>query len=55
MTWSSYARWDRPEAPLPLQIKATNWLHADEIDASNGDLIVEINEVIAGNMTALKN
>jgi hypothetical protein len=55
MTWSSCARWDRLEAPLPLQIKATNWPPANEIDASNGDLVVAITEVIARNMTLLEN
>jgi hypothetical protein len=38
-----------PEAPLPLQIMATTWPPADEIDTYNADLIVAIIEVIAGN------
>jgi hypothetical protein len=38
-----------------LQIKATNWPPANEIDASNGDLVVAITEVIARNMTLLEN
>jgi hypothetical protein len=32
-----------------LQIKVTNWPHDDEIDACNGDLVMAITEVIAGN------
>jgi hypothetical protein len=32
----------------PLQIKATNWPHADEIDIYNSDLIATITKVIVG-------
>ena len=55
MTRSSCPRWKRPEAPLLLQIKATNWLPADEIDPCNGDLVVTITEVIAGNTIPTEN
>ena len=49
MTWSRFPRRGLPEAPLPLQIKATNWPPANEINASNNDLVVAITEVIAEN------
>jgi hypothetical protein len=39
-----------PKAPLPLQIKATNWPPANKIDTCNDDLLKTITEVIAGNM-----
>ena len=48
MTQNRCPRRDLPEASLPLQIKATNWPPADEIDTCNDDLIVTITEVIAG-------
>jgi hypothetical protein len=44
-----------PEAPVPLQIKATKWPSANEIDACNGDLVVTITEVIAVNAMSTKN
>jgi hypothetical protein len=44
-----------PRSILPLQIKAINWLPADEIDACNDDLIVAITEVIAGHTIPTKN
>jgi hypothetical protein len=37
-----------------LQIKATNWSPADEIDAYNSDLIMAITEVIAGHTIPTK-
>lgn len=41
-------------APLPLQIMATNWPLADEINACNSDLDIAITEVIAGNKMSIK-
>jgi hypothetical protein len=38
-----------------LQIKVTNCPRTDEIDAYNGNLVVAIIEVIAGNMIPTKN
>jgi hypothetical protein len=38
-----------------LQIKATNWPPADEIDACNDDHVVAITEVIARNMIPIEN
>jgi hypothetical protein len=38
-----------------LQIKAANWPTADEIDTCNGDLVITITEVIAGNTIPTKN
>jgi len=38
-----------------LQIKATNWPPADEIDPCNNDLVVTITEVIAGNTISTEN
>jgi hypothetical protein len=38
----------------PLQIMPINCPHADEINACNDDLVVAINEVIAGNKTLTK-
>ena len=38
-----------------MQINVTNWSSADEIDACNGDFVVAITEVIAGNMIPTKN
>ena len=55
MTRSSCPCWKCPEAPLPLQIKATNWPPADEIDPCNNDLVVTITEVIAGNTISTEN
>ena len=55
MTRSRCPRRGLPEAPIPLQIKVTNWPPADEIDACNGDLIVAITEVIAGNTILTEN
>ena len=55
MTRSSCPRWKRPEAPLLLQIKATNWLPADEIDVCNDDLVVVITEVIADHTNLAEN
>ena len=55
MTRSSCPRWKRPEAPLPLQTKVTNWPLSDEIDARNDDLAVTITEVIAGHTIPTEN
>jgi hypothetical protein len=55
MTQSHYPRRGLPEAPLPFQIKATNWSSADEIDAYNDDLVAAITEVIAENMMPTEN
>jgi hypothetical protein len=55
MAQSSCPHWGRQEAPSPLQIKATNWPSANKIDTCNGDLIVAITEVIAGNTIPTKN
>jgi len=41
-------------APLLLQIRATNWPLADEINACNGDIIMAITEVIASNKMPTK-
>ena len=49
MTWSRCLRTGLPEGPLPLQIEATNWPPANEIDACNDDLVMAITEVIAEN------
>jgi hypothetical protein len=38
------------EAPLPLQIKATNWPPVDETDVCNNDLVMAITEVIVGHV-----
>jgi hypothetical protein len=48
-------RLGRLEASFPLQIMATTWSAADEIDACNGDFIVAIIEVIAINTILTKN
>ena len=55
MTRSSCPYWKCLEAHLPLQIKATNWPPADEIDPCNNDLVVTITEVIAGNTISTEN
>ena len=55
MTQSRCPHRGLPAAPLPLQIKATNWPSADEIDAYNDDLIMAIIEVIAVNMIPTEN
>jgi hypothetical protein len=55
MTWSRCPRIGLPKAPLPFQIKATNWPPADKTDACNGDLTVAITEVIVGNTIPSKN
>ena len=47
MIHSGSVRRGFPEGPLPLQIGATNWLPANEIDACNDDLVVAITQVIA--------
>ena len=47
MTRSHCLRRGLLEGPFPLQIMATNWPPADEIDACNDDLVVVITEVIA--------
>ena len=49
MTCSRCLHRGLPEGPLPLQIEATNWPLANEIDACNDDLVVTITEVIAEN------
>jgi hypothetical protein len=38
-----------------MQIKATNWLPTDEVDACNGDLVVAITEVIVGHTILAEN
>ena len=55
MTWSRCFRRGLPEGPLPLQIEATNWPLANEIDACNDDLVVTITEVIAEHTNPTRN
>ena len=55
MTWSRCLRRGLPEGPLPLQIEATNWPPANEIDACNDDLVVTITEVIAEHTNPTRN
>jgi hypothetical protein len=46
---------EAPRSTPPLQINATNWPSADEIDVCNSDLVMAITEVITRNMIATKN
>jgi hypothetical protein len=55
MTPSSYLRWGRLEAPLPLQVMVTIGPPSDNIDACNDDLIVAIIKVIAWNIVPTEN
>jgi hypothetical protein len=55
MTQSNYPCWECLGARLPLQIMATNWPPADEIDACSSALAVAITKVILGHKTSSKN
>ena len=53
MTRSRCLRRGLPEGPLLLQIMATNWPPADEIDACNDDMV--ITEIIADHTNPAEN
>ena len=55
MTQSRCLHREFPEGPLPLQIEATSWPPANELNACNDDLVVAIIEVIAEHTNPSRN